>query len=356
MSFADKKIEISMIGLVGVMVFGLGHIFSSHRAPAMNQEDINYEMPRPKAAYTDSEFDLNGREIDRDYVNPFADKKKKETDKKAVAAKKAAADAAAKVAKQKEEAKKKAAEEAKKKSATKVAKKDVTEAQNTAAADNFGLNTPNPQAGAGAPAEPEAKAAAAAAANNSDNRSSAQWIALISADPTQANVAALIKAYQAGQVDEETVDEIISDLLKSSKDSSQSLGMYALQSIYDAKSFELIVTDSAQLDSTNQAAANTYIASYSSHLSALAGVLESSNDVMISKATTIILSSYGSVTTTSKGSTSTNTAAYAQFISIYTNLAKSSDPTVAALAKSALSQLQASTVAANQYYRDMYYH
>jgi len=349
-----------MIALVGVVVFGLGHIFSSHRTPAMTSQDITYEMPRPKAAFTNAEFDLNGREIDRNYINPFEAKKKKDAEKKAADEKKTAATvaAAAKAAKKaKEDAQKKAVADAKKKAQTKVAKKDDSDGKNSLGDFDPQTNSKNTPQGVGAaPPDDAAKTAAAAASGDNDKRSPDQWRSLISADPTKANVASLMAAYASGQVDETTVLLIVKDLLDSNKDASQSLGIYALSSVYDARSFELIVDNSGQLDATNQASANTYMSSYANgHLSALAGALQTSDDNAVTKATAIVLAGYsqaksgGGLTQSSgTGKTSTGTtASYAQFIKIFTTLSKSSDATIANLANSALSQMQTTAVAAN---------
>ncbi len=71
MNWQDNKLEISIITGLALTLAGLFGLFQPLNSRTnIETTDITYEMARPNSL-TPGEYDLNGREIDRKYINPF---------------------------------------------------------------------------------------------------------------------------------------------------------------------------------------------------------------------------------------------------------------------------------------------
>lgn len=314
--------------------------------------DMSYNMPRPKSALYNFFFGLEGREIERTEVNPFKDKKATDTktaakgknvpkiDPKKDAAKKAADTKAATTA------------NAAKKAEVKV---NVVESGHADPLKSGALD-PNAQAAPqGGAAANNAANTGAAGDNNNETMSAAQWRALVVGQPTKENVMKLIAAFNNKEVDANTLYLIMSDLMQSSNAETQSMGLLIGQSVPSLKSFSIVADNYDKLDANTKKSADTYMATYmqGSRLSILALALQSEDTKVVTHAAQVMvngLSQVKSGQTGTAGGTRTDQGrgvvasssgnSYAQFVSIFQNLAKDSDATIAGLAQNALTQIQ----------------
>lgn len=348
MNYSERKIEMSILGLSILMVGALVYLF---KTPVQNVvaevQEIIYEMPRPKNSFLAALFDLNDREISRKYVNPF-DKKKAEA-KKTEEAKTAPAAVAAKKAEPKKSAQKKA----------ETAQKKVTDIQivGSSPEKNWGADDISKvrTAGAGAPgivANAEEAKPKSATAQDKNGLSSDQWRALLMAQPTQENVAKLMQAYAAGEVEEQTVYTVVTDLFRNNKSEVQNLGLVALNSIYTERSFSLVAEFYDQLASDIQPKAHKYLMSYAvtPRLPILAEALKSNNSNVVETALEVVIAGHKAAQNggnlsgdprNTRGDVATSSlASYSKFIPFFRQLAQSSDPQIAGLANTALGQIQ----------------
>ncbi len=311
--------------------------------------DMSYSMPRPKSALYNFFFGLEGREIERTEINPFKDKKdaKKLSDAKNAAKidpKAQAAEAAKKAAQQKATA-------AQRKPEMKVT---INNAAPTAPLASGDLNTEHQtQSGGAIGAMPTARANTNYQAKT-DTLSAAQWRALVVGQPTKENVSKLVNAFNNKEVDANTLYLIMNDLIQSSNTETQAMALVIAQAVPSLKSFSAVSTNYDKLDANNRKAADTYMMSYmsGSKLSILALALQSEDSQVVTHAAQVMVTGLEQVkngqnaggTRASSGgrgvvaSGTKNT--YSQFVSIFENLTKSGDSTVAGLAQNALTQIQ----------------
>lgn len=347
MGFTDRKLEMAIVGLAVVMVGGMGYLLKAPVQAALQSPDVVYEMPRPKRSFLAALFDLGGREISRQYINPFA--KKKEEAKKTADAKKASPAAPKAVAQAKTPEKKK--EDPKKKVDVQV----VGSRDEKVFGDDDGFwaqSGSNPQRNS---ARAEGKAPADTNAKNT--LSGSQWRALVLAQPTSENVAKLVAAYNNKEVDENTFYTIVADLFRNNKSETQALGLTAVKAVYSAKSFALTAQFYDQLTSDLQAQAHNYLLTYavSGRLPMLMSVLQSNDTEVVAAAAQVVLDGYQKAKEgvtpsadprTSRGDVTINAvASYSKFVPIFQQLSQSQDSVVAGLANSALSQIQSAVAA-----------
>lgn len=341
MDFENNKLEWGMALFAAVFIGGIFHLFGSMSgdAKAPEAQDVVYEMPRPKSDLV-GEFDLEGREIDRRYVNPF-DKKKAQ---------------AADDAKKKDDAAKNAAKTAEAKKKTVIRKKkvdvDVVDAANDGGLSGDQAPEATPQAAARVETAKN-DAAPADDQNNKDQRSPDQWKALLSGQPTKENMNKLVEALGKGEADEATFYEIIGSLLKSQKKDSHALAFYGLNSVPTAKSFAFVVQAESTLSADVKPTATQYLNSFAqpSRLSALAQAMQGNDGPVAVKAAQVVSTGVQQLRS-GQGSTnprevrgelrSSSLEAYARFIPIFQRWAQSSNQTYQQIANSLLPQLQGS--------------
>ena len=351
MSNANRYVT-GMILAAAIVVFG-GFFFlrGAVRTIKHSEFDMSYSMPRPKSALYNFFFGLEGREIERTEINPFKDKKA--NDKKVVAAKNLP-----KIDLKKQEADKKAALQKAAAAAAAVAAKKKAEVkvnvvnsnlENPLKASDLNTKTHN-QTGGGAVQGGEASGREGE--TRKETLSAAQWRALVLGQPTKENVMKLVTAFNNKEVDAHTLYLIMSDLMQSSNSETQGLGLSIAQSIPSLRSFSIVADNYDKLDAANKKTADTYMMSYmqGSKLSVLALALQSDNIEVVTHAAQVMVSGLEAVrkgqksdvrTDTGRGIVSSSSgSAYSQFVSIFQNLLKSSDSTVASLAQNALTQIQ----------------
>lgn len=341
-TITDRKLEIAMFAMAAILFGGLSSLFKSPKSIESQEQDIVYEMPRPKN-FVSAGFDLNGREIDRDYINPFAKKAKKAEAVKAEV-KKAAQTAA--------EAKKKTAAAKKKEEAKKpqVAVNVVNDKPGSTLSADSAVARGGGYYGNVAQASP-AEAASPNAADDKNKTSPDQWRALMSAQPTAQNLAKLIAALVKGDVDQKTFNTIVADLLSSSKPEVQDLGIAAANYSFSVATFSLVANKIDSLTGNTKTQAEGYLMSYTagSRLNILAAALKSSDHETVMTAAEIVLRGYSQAkngttpasTRPGRGDVATSSVAnYAQFVPVFKTLAQSTDGAIAGIAQTALGQIQ----------------
>ncbi|WP_413568724.1 hypothetical protein ACLWBD_14580 [Bdellovibrio sp. HCB117] len=345
MGFKDNKLETAIIGLSIVMVGALGYVLRTPVQSAIAELEVIYEMPRPKTSFLAALFDLGDREISRKYVNPYA--KKKEDAKKTADAKNAAVPVKP-VAQKKAEAKKKADEAPKKTVDVQIVGADEPTGfgddgfMNSGTGsgqqfvDNSGNNNPkNEQTGA-----------------DKETLTGDQWQARLRAQPTAENVAQLVAAFSRSEVSESIFYSIVADLYSSNKAETQALGLEAVKSLYNSRSFAVTAKYYEQMTPELKSKADKYLAGYAvtARLGILKSVLQSNDSSVVEAALQVVIEGYqsakGGVTPNtdprnSRGDVTTNAVAgYSQFVPLFQQLAQSSDATIANLAATGLGQLQ----------------
>ncbi len=212
-----------VLGLV--LMFGLrwvGQHWMGH-AEVLKASSYSYEMPRPKS-YVGG-FDLSGREIDREVLSDeellakaaksgkTLDAVKKAAAKKAIAKKTTAANAKSKLDKSK----------------LTVSTTDTSRSFGSLTVEDATVQKSETTAAAGSITA--GVAAAPATPNNSDDqkKSAAEWMALLSNQPTAAVVAAFDAAHAQGDVSNADFYNIAFELLNSSSQQSQLVGAEVIQ-------------------------------------------------------------------------------------------------------------------------------
>lgn len=344
MSFTDRKLEMAMAGFAILMVVGMGHLLKSPVQTVLSEAEVIYEMPRPKSILA-SLFDLGDREISRDYNNPFANKQKVDVKKtESVPAKQAATPVA------KKKADSKVAPTPIKKPTVEV---NVVEADQAPAAFGEDVGEVGGRNSQTAQNTNNNKRDSTVVEETKNMMSGSQWRALLQAQPTQENVAKLVVAYGNGEVDQQTFYTIVSDLFSSNKVETQSLGLMALKSVYNERSFAMAAQFHDQLAAEVQPKVQAYLMSYavSSRLNMLIASLRSGSAEVVTAATEVVIQGYLAAKSGANLNTNdprivrsdalTNSVTgYSKFVPIFQQLAQSQDSEIASMASAALSQMQ----------------
>lgn len=352
MGFSDRKLEIAITGLAAVMVVGLGYLLKTPVQAVLNgqEQDVVYEMPRPKKSFLAALFDLDDREIERKYVNPFAKKKVKD-EKKAAAVNKATVPAATKVVAKQKPAAKKVENDPKKKVDVQIVGDDTAK---NLTDDGFWSNNGGAQQIAvkenNGTVPPDSK-------DKKNTMDGNQWKALLRAQPTKENVGKLIEAYNNKEIDDQAFYGIVTDLFRSNKAEVQSYGLMAVKYAYNARSFALTAHYFDQLAPEVQTQAHAYLMSYGveGRLSYLLSAMQSSDLEVVSTATQVVVeghkkakdgSSAAMDPRASRGDVMVNTtSSYTKFVPVLQQLAHSQDAAISSLAAAALNEIQSPVAA-----------
>jgi hypothetical protein len=309
--------------------------------------DMSYAMPRPKSALYNFFFGLEGREINHKEIDPFKDKmdaKKPKTEAAGVrkdlpkinVKKTPQATATAAVQKKAE------------------VKVNVVSAapQSPLTAGGAGAEEPV-QSGGGNIQGAFSGQGGGQEQKKAEGLSAAQWRALVLGQPTKENVMKLIAAFNNKEVESTALYMIMNDLMQSSNAETQSLGLLIGQNIPSLKSFSIVSDNYEKLDAKAKKDADNYLMTYmqNSKLAILAMALQSGDTQVVSRAAQVMVAGLeqakvgqnpgASRFDSGRGVVAASTGkTYAQFISIFQELVKSSDSTLAGLAQNALTQIQ----------------
>lgn len=340
MGFADRKFEITTVALVAVMVGGIYSLFKAPQDPRKMDAEIVYEMPRPKH-FSGSGFDLDGREIDRNYINPF---NKKKADAKAQADAKAAQPAPAAAAAKKATAKKKTED-----------KKNGMEVNIVNNGPEGSTLSPDSGSSSGRTSAPVQQSGPVQTAKSNETTtdkqktSAAEWKNLLESQPTSENLAKLIQAYMKGDVDQAAYSSIVVGLLNSDKADVQMLGLDAANYAFNVTVFSTVAKKYDSYTGEVKTQAHSYLLSYAAgtRLSILNAALKSSDSEVVLTAAEIVLAGYNQAknggtggTRPGRGEGTSSLTYYAQFVPVFQTLSQSNDADVASAAQSALNQLQ----------------
>lgn len=343
----DNKIEFA-IGVTAVVLFAsLGYFLNGVKSKSPGEIlNMVYQMPRP-SNYSAAGFDLSGREVDREYVNPFLKKKADSKDKKADSIKnvnqplnpsKEAAGKKAQAANKKNDKKKGEV-------SVSVVEKDENGLSGSAE-ENF-----QPAIGSNvkmmAPQTANAEELDNTKKNlDRDNQMSPdQWRSLLAAQPTAKNLNLLVAAFNQKQIDEAAYFTIITDLLSNSKSEVQVLGVYGANAVPSAKSFALLAQAESSLSPEAASQANKVMAGYSksARQSAIMKVMGSGDSVVVTKAISVLIAGYENAKTEvggdrgDRGEVSEQAlASFLKFVPVLRSLQGSSDSKVSSAANQAL--------------------
>lgn len=343
MSLRDNKLEIAIVVVGLVLIGSVGNLFKAPVQRALQNNDISFEMIRPKSILA-ALFDLDGREVSRNYVNPFGNKKATEeaktipnTEDKTKKAE------AAKTAQKKAEEKK--AEDKKPETEIRVVGAEAGFKAGGADDINLGGASGGTVATGGAAGADNTKSA-----TDKDKMSAAQWRSLVLGQPTKENVNKMVVAYMDKDLTDAEFYGIVNDLLKNSNTETQSLGLSAASSFYSSTAFSTVASNYKTLTTENQTTAMAYMLGFANagRLAALASSLKSTNAEVVSLAAEVVVKGYNSAksgTVTSSNRTRGDAFAnaltnYDQFREIFKTLSESSNSEIASTASSALSQIQ----------------
>lgn len=340
-----------MILAAATVVFG-GFFFLNGAVKTIRHSefDMSHSMPRPKSALYNFFFGLEGREINRQEINPFKGK----------TAKTEAAGVRKEVPKIDPKKQAAALKPVLPIPAPIIAKGEV-KVNIVNASPESTLPASNDVA-AEAPAQGSVQvqntivnAQGGEAQTDKDTMSAAQWRAMVVGQPTKANVMKLITAFNNKDVDAAALYMIMNDLMQSSNAETQGLGLLIGQSIPSLRSFTIVSSNYDKLEATVKKSADAYMATYMqpSRLSILAMALQSDDSQVVVHAAQVMVAGLEKVKSgqapandgnrydTGRGVVAASTGkSYTQFVSILQNLVASGDSSVVALAQNALTQIQ----------------
>lgn len=345
MESRENKFGLGLVLFIVLAVGGMMRLFGFFEDDSKPQDvpEISYEMPRPKDTLV-GDFALSGREIDRQYVNPFAKipNGKKDLKPAVPAPVKPVAKAAAPpaTAPQGTWYKNPAMQ-------VKVVDRD----------QRGGSGGPSPEVGTpGARPAPNDQEDRGPANNDADRRSPGQWRSLLFANPTKENMDKFIDAFEKKQVDAATFYSVTEELLKSGKKDDETLALYGLNKVGTAQAFRIVAQDYGSLPQEMRAAGWQTLMAYGAlgrHQTLLQAVQGGSNTVAILGAQVILASlkggsggttggtNTGSIDTRGvRGSSAQSGSSYAGFTSIVTQWASSGNAELAQAAQSILPLLQ----------------
>lgn len=345
MRIIERNIEILIIALIGLFILGVVYFQSLLKSGEFKSPEISYEMARPKSAFT-GEFDLQGREIERNLKDPFA--KKDKLAPQNVAAQKPVAPVAA----QKPAAAAKKAEDKKddKKSGVQVT---VVDEAKKAMDDSFPAASSPYQSqklsGGRAITGGDKKEEAVDNKKKENLMTEQQWRELVLSQPTTDNVTKLVQAYLKKEIDEEAYFKIVTELIENPEENTQVLGVYAISVVPNVNGFKYIAENYSKLNVKSQKYADNYLNSFAqpSKTGILEQALQSSNPILIEAASKVIVNSYKKVKSDSTllgissrdigvSTAKYDTTYFDKFLQIIEDLKTSSNPSIVSIANSAL--------------------
>lgn len=357
MKWTEYKLEISIAGVTGLMILLfvlMSHLI--HRGGGAQQEELTYEMARPKASFA-SEFDLSNREILRNFINRLA----KKSQGSSVAGNGGPQMPPAAVAK-KTNKRPTALSPKKKRPEMTVAVVDADFTQEGpvgegVAAEGFDY-LPREQRPTSPVKDVSKKKPTKKNAQNTDK----EWKKLFMTVPSEKLMGEFVQAYQAKEVTDNLYYEVLNDLIMSQNEGNQKLGVYGMRSFLNFRGFSEAAHWSfrpeVQKKATLDEAVQSYLLSYNqkSKLSILGAGLKSKDPEVVLKSTQVISEGFAKVRAgesfgtgrDQRNPTATSTlSAYHQFIPSLEVLRRSADPAIAGAADALSIQLQSVSVAGN---------
>ncbi len=339
----NKKTLFTIIVLIAVVMISLTMRLGNN-TQTTTESVSDYTMPRPKAYQ--ARFDLSGRNIERELLNPFA--VKKEAQDKTTTAKTAEA---------KKEVTKKQAKNKKAKSKKEAkAKLEVTVIEKEES--SFKKSTDDKDSNSVVYFAPinKQQPTGATDANNKDKKEEPKvdYANLLKQSPNAENLQKLVTAFRQGEVSANVFYTIASDLLVNEKSDVRALGIKALELTPSTTSFSYLAWASEQLPNEQQAYVHQTLNLYSSpsYLPIITQLLHSKEKVVLLRATEVIITSVNNYNASQSPNVKDglyrqrSIAALPQYVGQYNEmlplleeLANDSEPEIAESAQVALAQV-----------------
>ncbi len=291
MNWQDNKLEMMIVGFMGVAMFALMSLTGKLKVTKLFSSEINYSMPRPES-HAVNEFSLEGRQVNRSSIaanvaSKKPDLKTKQDDKKNDKTKKAAVVATAKTAKKTEI----------KKPTVKV---DVVERTDDQDYGTFAMASLAPFR----QVQNQAKKSLSDTlkddkkAEEGETLSEAEWKALLSTQPSKENFARLLKAVQENKTSEVFAYTLMEELYKTQQETTQENIIATISGLTSASAFTFSVKMASVSQGRNSEALTAYTESYvqKGKLGALNQVLAQGQDAeVVMKALDLVSESLNNV-------------------------------------------------------------
>lgn len=247
MDWRENKLEIGIVIGGFIAVVAMTKMFSSFGSSKTSDgPEISYEMPRPKSDVI-GDFGLDGRELEHRLVNPFKNKK---SGTESVVAPPVPKPGGSNVAQNKVRRGKKKKEEAK--AEEKKPEHSLTVVEATPGSKvNPGLEGGARQVVLNRFSRPAAPPAQQQTIEG-ERLSPDQWRALLTADPSPANMVRLLQALSRQEVDQGTFFSIVEDLSRSQNPQTQKVAIYGVTSYPSLRSFALLTQWETEMDSSHR--------------------------------------------------------------------------------------------------------
>ena len=288
--------EWIFVPIVGFFVVGLGFMLSQMKtSQTKDVNEIKYQMPRPQDEFI-GQYSLNGRKINRQYINPFAQKEKSQM-----------------AANNKVQGLKNIKKIAPKNKSIKKAAGLLNKIQNS----------------------PHIK-------------SITQWIELLTKNPTAENIVFLVKSYRNKTINASGFYQIINSLLSNEHPEVAQVGLYALQLQPESQAFQFASRKLSSIEDQSEIAQDLqqYLLSFneSQKIPSLVQVLQSKDQVAIVKAIDVLSQfneASGQHSRFQQRGREIDQQQYSQLIASFKKLLTNENENIVSTAQNMLSKLQA---------------
>ncbi len=330
--------EWIFVPIVGFFVVGLGFMLSQMKTnQTKDVNEIKYQMPRPQDEFI-GQYSLNGRKINRQYINPFAQKEKSQMaannkvqglkNIKKIAPKNKSIKKAAgllnkktfdvQVVNQTENALKQEINQV-----VSIPRMNQIEKQHLTNTNNKIQNSPH-------------------------IKSITQWIELLTKNPTAENIVFLVKSYRNKTINASGFYQIINSLLSNEHPEVAQVGLYALQLQPESQAFQFASRKLSSIEDQSEIAQDLqqYLLSFneSQKIPSLVQVLQSKDQVAIVKAIDV-LSQFNEASVQhsrfQQRGREIDQQQYSQLIASFKKLLTNENENIVSTAQNMLSKLQA---------------
>lgn len=286
MNFKDYKYEIIIGASLAILFSSLfAHILRWTPKKSGFLNNVSFEMARPQSDFR-SEFSLEGREIDKEFVNPF---KKKE----AVQSNNKTDKQPGKLVPIKKQEVKKEQAKADKKIDKKGFKVNVVERSNSQGLSPSDYDhsynpyrTNNISGGGGVinNIKPDAKL-------EEENKKTAKDFADLATKPTQEKVKEFILAFKNGEISSAEFAQVVAAMLDSENPNAQSMAVYISYSFPNVTTFSLVTLSLDHLNEQVKTYANEFLFSFNhqAKIQYLGQALQSNDIKIVTKAGEVII-------------------------------------------------------------------
>lgn len=330
--------EWIIVPVVAVFVVALGFLMSQMQTKKTKEAmEIKYQMPRPQDEYV-GQYSLDGRQINRQYINPFTQKNKPQevkqekiqglkNNKKVVQKPKTTNKAQGLLNKKQFDV-------------------QVVDQTQNALNQNFGHNGSHQRSIQIEKQQPVDKKSKEQ--NASIVKSISQWIELLKKNPNADNVISLVKAYRQKSIDTSGFYQIINTLLSSDQTELNQVGLYALQLQPETQAFQFASRKLSSMDAQSETAQalQQYVLGFNEaqKIPTLVQVLKSKDLIAIAKAVEV-LSQFNEKSALQgrfqQRGQQADQLQFTQLMSYFKTLLSSENETVVSTAQNMLSKLQA---------------